>query len=182
MEEYLKKKSKLSTEFISDFFNLTQKNYEQNDFTIDFEKIVKWLSLSKENLKETITAKFEENYDYKKNSENFTMTPNCFKDLCTILQTSKSKEIRKNYIEIENLIFKYNSRIKKNKYSKEKIIYVLAPMNYEKKMIVSNDQYPNSGYLKYEPNIIDEYGIYDLIFYVLFIVFGFILFIIKYIY
>lgn len=120
MDKYIKNKSDVSSKFILDFFDLN-KEYDPKKYLIDFQRITEWISLPRENLKDTIISKFEKNYDYRQDSEKMILTPNCFKELCTILQTTKSKEIRKNYIEIENLIYKYKYKKRNNK---ENIIYI----------------------------------------------------------
>ena len=105
MEEFLKKYSKVPNGFISDFFNLNKESYIDNEFMIDFDKIVKWLTIRKDNLKRLLIANFEQNYDYiiekeKRRHKNYkggnlveiiTLTPDCFKELCMLSQTAKAK-------------------------------------------------------------------------------------------
>lgn len=129
MEKYVKEKTNIAGDFITDFFNFSKK-YQQNQFIIDFQSVVKWSSLTKENLKEVLVSKFEDQFDYQRvhESENYLLTPNCFKELCLLMQTTKSKEIRKNYILVENIIYHYLTKKKQNIKRSEKVIYIVQPV------------------------------------------------------
>lgn len=120
MEKYIRKNSNVPENFITDLFDFS-KTYQQNDFLISFDKIINWISLTKDTIKDSLESKFEENYDYliNKKPENIKLTPNCFKELCTLLQTTKCKEIRKNYISVENLIQEYNKKDNEDKDKKD---------------------------------------------------------------
>lgn len=64
MEKFIKQFSNVPNEFVTDFFNISKEEYNDNDFSIDFEKVVKWLSVLKGNLKTLLINNFEEKYDY----------------------------------------------------------------------------------------------------------------------
>jgi len=51
MENFLKKYSNVPTEIMTDFFNISNENYRDNEVIIDFSKIVKWLEVRKDHLK-----------------------------------------------------------------------------------------------------------------------------------
>jgi len=132
MESFIKQFSKVPDNFISDFFIIAKEEYSDNEIIIDFEIVVKWLNVLKENLKKILVNNFEENFDYtiekkkKKqlNSRGATIyeliliTPNCFKELCMISQTEKAKEVRKYFIEMEKIIKRYFETIKEEMYKK----------------------------------------------------------------
>jgi phage anti-repressor protein len=132
MESFIKQFSKVPENFINDFFIIVKEEYFDNEIIIDFEIVVKWLNVLKENLKKLLLKNFEENYDYtiekkkKKqiNSRGATIyeyiliTPNCFKELCMISQTAKAKEVRKYFIEMEKIIKRYFETIKEEMYKK----------------------------------------------------------------
>ena len=115
MESFIKQFSNIPDNFINDFFIIVKEEYFDNEIIIDFEIVIKWLKVRKDSLKKILVDNFEENYDYtiekkkKKqiNSRGATIyeyiliTPNCFKELCIISQTSKAKIIRKNCIKLE---------------------------------------------------------------------------------
>jgi phage anti-repressor protein len=132
MESFIKQFSKVPDNFISDFFIIAKEEYSDNEIIIDFEIVVKWLSVRKDSLKKILVNNFEENFDYtiekkkKKqiNSRGATIyeliliTPNCFKELCMISQTEKAKEVRKYFIEMEKIIKRYFETIKEEMYKK----------------------------------------------------------------
>jgi len=132
MEQFLKQFSTLPHEFISDFFIIAKEEYVDNEIIIDFINVCKWLKVNKSDLKRVLIKNFDEKFDYtitkikKKliNSNGATIynkiliTPNCLKGLCMISQTSKAKEVRKYFIEMEKLIKKYFNTIKKDMYKK----------------------------------------------------------------
>ena len=132
MEIFLKKYSDVPNGFIEDFFDIVNESYNDNDLSIDFDKIVAWLDVIKANLKRLLVANFREKYDYilekniVKNSignryhtvEKIYVTPDCFKELCMLSQTAKAKEVRQYYLSIEKLIRKYHQYIQEKLYQK----------------------------------------------------------------
>lgn len=124
MENFLRTYSTIPKKFIDDFFIITKESYGDTEIIIDFDTVCEWLDTRKDNLKEILIKKFEENYDYSitkltkksdKTSANryhdIKISPQCFKELCMISQTSKAKEVRKYFLEMEKLIKKYHQDI-----------------------------------------------------------------------
>ena len=64
MQSFLKKYSFVPNNFISDFFNITNEHYKDDNFVIKFDIVVKWLKVRKENLKKLLVKNFEEDCDY----------------------------------------------------------------------------------------------------------------------
>lgn len=130
MEKFLKKYSTVPNGFITDFFNIVNESYNDNDLIIDFDIVVKWLHVRKDNLKHLMVKNFTENFDYiitkvKQKHENsnganyyedIKITPDCFKELCMLSQTAKAKEVRRYYLSIEKLVKKYNQYIQEKLY------------------------------------------------------------------
>jgi phage anti-repressor protein len=128
MEKFIKQFSNVPNEFVTDFFNISKEDYNDNDFSIDFEKVVKWLGVLKGNLKTLLVNNFEEKYDYTiktiivKGKNNNThkdlimLTPDTFKELCMLSRTEKAKSVRKYFLETEKLIRKYHEVIKEKLY------------------------------------------------------------------
>ena len=127
MEKFLIKYSNVPKKFIDDFFNIAKEEYIDNIPSINLDKVSSWLNILKGNLKKILISKFEENFDYViskvKNTNRTTgaairdlimITPDCFKELCMISQTSKAKEVRKYFLEIEKLIKRYKQDIEDN--------------------------------------------------------------------
>lgn len=135
MEKFLLKFSDVPKDFIYDFFNIAKEEYDDYDFSIDFDVVCIWLNVQKYHLKRSLLNNFEENYDYvidiikiphrygASRKEEILLTPNCFKELCMISQTPKAKEVRKYYISIEKLIKKYNQDIQDKLYKKLNMLY-----------------------------------------------------------
>lgn len=90
--------------------------------------MVKWFNTKKDYLKNILTKHFKKGSEYteikiiKKRDGNESIyyetkiTPNCFKELCMILQTAKAKEARKFFIEIEKFVKKYYEHIQSEMY------------------------------------------------------------------
>jgi len=130
MDKFLKKFSTIPHKFINGFYEITKEEYDNNEIIIDFDKVYKWLSTRKDDLKKILVKNFEEEFDYtitikkkkQKNSTGLTtyheiyVTPNCFKELCMISQTQKARDVRKYFIEMEKLVKKYYDKIKKEMY------------------------------------------------------------------
>ena len=124
-KDFLKKYSNLSNEFIDDFYNIYNFNeYNNNDFIIDLEIIIKWLDMRKYDLKKTLERTYMINIDYiinvnkKKingsggyNKKNILLTPDCFKRLCMLSKTKKAEEVRTYFLELEKLIHNYKNYI-----------------------------------------------------------------------
>jgi len=124
-KDFLKKYSNLSNEFIDDFYNIYNFNeYNNNDFIIDLDIIIKWLDMRKYDLKKTLERTYMINIDYiininKKqingsgghNKKNILLTPDCFKRLCMLSKTKKAEEVRTYFLELEKLIHNYKNYI-----------------------------------------------------------------------
>ena len=62
---FLKKYLTVPNGFITDFFNTPKETYDETYFSINFDIVVKWLDIRKDNLKRVLDNNFELNYDYK---------------------------------------------------------------------------------------------------------------------
>lgn len=132
MEIFLKKYSDVPNGFIEDFFNIAKEYYDDSELSIDFNVVIKWLNVTKGNLKRLLIKHFTEKYDYiidkikEKNKngngahyyENIWITPDCFKEICMLSLVSKGKLIRQYYLSIEKLIKKYHYYIEDQLYKK----------------------------------------------------------------
>ena len=117
LEEFIVKNSNIPKKFLTDFFNLGGDSYGDTYKNINFDDIVNWLEINKNNLKRLLVANFKIMDDYteekilvknKKRGANYIskimLTPDCFKELCMLSQTEKAKGIRKYYIIAEGLL------------------------------------------------------------------------------
>lgn len=124
LKDFLKKYSTLSNDFIDDFYTIYDFNeYNNNDFIIDIDIVVKWLDSRKSRIKETLVNTYNLNIDYKiskekpnskiskSNKEIILLTPDCFKRLCLLSKTEKGEEVRTYFIELEKLINNYKNYI-----------------------------------------------------------------------
>ena len=162
LQDFLKKYSSISNKFIDNFFSLYTINTSDDDFIINFDNLVKWLNMRKDNLKKTLVASYIKNVDYKitktksitagKPREEIMITSDCCKRLCMLSKTIKAEEVRTYFIEIEKLMDKYKK-------------YIIEGLN-NKIDILENNQKPildtKSGViyvLKTDHNIIDLYKI-----------------------
>ena len=121
LQEFLKKYSSISNKFINDFFSLYTINSDDDDLIINFDNLVNWLNMRKDNLKKTLINSYIKNVDYKikkiksttagKPREEILITSNCCKRLCMMSRTKKAEEVRSYFIEIEKLMNKYKNYI-----------------------------------------------------------------------
>ena len=124
LKEFLKKYSTLSNEFIDDFYAIYDFNeYNNDDFIININVIVKWLKSRKSRIKDTLTTSYNLNIDYKvskekpnlkvskSNKEIIMLTPDCFKRLCLLSKTRRGEEVRTYFLELEKLINNYKNYV-----------------------------------------------------------------------
>lgn len=120
---FLKKYSKISNAFIDDFFGLYDFS-NKYAFSVDLDKLVKWLKTQKDGIKRTLSTSYIKDVDYiiekntgKKtgsgghNKETILLTSNCFKLLTMRSSTAKAEQVREYYLELENLIDDYKNYI-----------------------------------------------------------------------
>jgi phage anti-repressor protein len=126
MEDFLLQFSSLPKKFIVDFYSIADENHNDTDMIIDLDIAVKWLAITKGNLKRLLISDFAEgsDYDIKKvkikhtNStgatikENIFISSQCFKEICMLSRTDKAKEVRKYFLEMEKLVKKYHVIVK----------------------------------------------------------------------
>jgi superfamily II DNA or RNA helicase/phage anti-repressor protein len=160
--KFIKVNSNIPHTFIDDFFSLYTYESTFNELNINFENLVKWLNMRKDNLKKTLTTSYIKNIDYKikkvksktagKPREEIMITADCCKRLCMLSKTEKAEEVRTYFIEIEKLMNKYKD-------------YIIEALN-KKVGILDNNQKPipdnKNGIiyiLKTDKDIVDLYKI-----------------------
>lgn len=152
LREFLLTHSKIDKLFIQDFFDI-RTNYliqKHKPFIINLEIVSLWLGTKKYKLKETLVKSYKENQDYilahrerrasnihgGQNKINVFITPDTFKMLCLRSNTKKAEEVRKYYIQLEDLVNEYKDFIIKSQANKiEKLEYELV-----------GDKYKEAGY------------------------------------
>jgi phage anti-repressor protein len=164
LRDFLLTHSKINKKFILDFFDI-RTNYHANihkPFIINLEIVGLWLNTTKNKLKETLVNSYKKNKDYKlafpsrkasfnhggDNKIDIFITPDTFKMLCMRSNTKKAEEVRKYYIQLEDLVNEYKEFIIKSQAEKiEKLEYELV-----------GDKYTEAGYF-YIYKINDYYKI-----------------------
>jgi hypothetical protein len=124
LEDFITKRCDISKDFLRDFFNLSGNSYKNTYKNIDYNDVVKWFKVQKNQLKRNLTKKFKKMSDYteekilvknKNRGANYMskiiLTTNCFKELCLISQNERAKNILKQYVIIENIIRDYYEHI-----------------------------------------------------------------------
>lgn len=119
MEKYLLTNSTLPKKFIKDFFAIAKEQHLDNEYVIDFDKVVLWLDVIKGNLVAVLKREFDDGDGYitttkiKKRSTGATtyneilLTPDCFKMLCMISSSNNAKLVRHYFLEMEKIVKKY---------------------------------------------------------------------------
>jgi phage anti-repressor protein len=121
--DFLKKYLTVPKDFIDDFYSFYDKGNNDNNYIIDFDKLIFWLGVKKGHLKTLLESNFEENNDYivlnksfngkgmgigKNNRKPIMLRYTCAKELCMISRYPKSKNIREYFFEINKCLIKYN--------------------------------------------------------------------------
>ena len=118
---FLKTHTKISNEFIDDFFSLYDTK-EKYNFSINIESIIKWFNIRKDTIKSTLIESYIKNIDYKiikniptggkgKPKEIILLTPKCFKLMAMQSKTKKAIQVREYYYELEQVIDQYKEYI-----------------------------------------------------------------------
>ena len=123
LRDFLFTHSNINQKFILDFFDI-RTNYHDNihkPFIINLEIVSLQLNTKKNKLKETLINSYKKNQDYKyafrsrkanksqggHNKINIFITSETFKMLCLRSNTKKAEELRKYYIQLEELVNEY---------------------------------------------------------------------------
>lgn len=124
IEEFLIKFCDLPEKFIQDFKIIIDEDHNENIYLVDFNKILFWLNIRKDNLKRLLIANFEKELDYTvKNEkikcltgtitkEKILITTICFKELCMLSKSEDAKKVREFFVLIDALIRNYDIIIK----------------------------------------------------------------------
>jgi hypothetical protein len=118
---FLKTYTKISNDFIDDFFGLYDSKDKYN-FSINIDSITKWFNIRKDTIKSILIESYTINIDYKifkgestgmkgKPSETILLTPKCFKLMAMQGKTSKAIQVREYYYELEQVIDQYKEYI-----------------------------------------------------------------------
>lgn len=145
MEKFMKQFSTLPDEFIHDFFDIVKEDNIGNEKIINLELASKWLHIRKDNLKRILQTKiFKKDYDYEiikkkikyengtKYKEEIMITSNCFKHLSMMGKTEQANMVRMYFIELEQIVKKYNN------YIKEKLYKKIGLLEYNQKPKINN--------------------------------------------
>lgn len=129
MIRFLKRYTPISDVFIDDFFGMAHPVGPSIDpsFPVDATAATKWLKMTKGNFMRSLRLYgFEEGIDFKTSVEKTGMntkrprrrpiheirlTTECFKGLCMMLNTQKSKDVRAYFIAAEETLLRYREDI-----------------------------------------------------------------------
>lgn len=126
--------------FMTSYYLYLQYGKDTTAFVVDFDIVWKEIQFSrKSDAKQLLIKKFNEKVDYKilatgysaakvetqnkhggNNKETILLTVDCFKNFCMLAGTPKSKEVRKFYIKMENIMHQY-TEIQLKKYQTKSI-------------------------------------------------------------
>jgi len=173
MKSFLKKYLPIPEQFIDDFDAIIRERYNgNNQIIIDFDVAAKWIG-KKSKLEQILLDEFEKNYDYIQEDvsnnhklgcitrKKLLITPNCFRTLCTMSQTLRSRRIRAHFIAMEKLIRTYY-QIKNNEMKEE---LIKLRMNQKRKtkndnkyiiFLVRDDTYERKNRLNQEHTHINK--------------------------
>lgn len=152
LRDFLLTHSNIDKKFILDFFDI-RTNYNvnaQKPFIINLEIVSLWLGTKKYKLKETLVKSYNKNQDYilahrerlanntrgGQNKIDVFITSETFKMLCLRSNTKKAEEVRKYYIQLEDLVNEYRDFIIKLQAEK------IKKLEYE----LIGDKYTEEGY------------------------------------
>jgi len=159
-KDFLLKYSSINKTFLEDFNEIINENYLNmtDEFVINSNNLLKWLNISsRKDFHDTIKRSYKLSIDYilkpisknykgGNNEKIYMLTPDCAKMILQSTKSEKGKEIRKYFIEIEKMLYKYkdiiikslqneNELLKNNQKpkirTKEKTIYIFKALNTE---------------------------------------------------
>jgi len=114
--------------FMTSYYLYLEYGKDNTAFVVDFDMVWREIQFSRKgDAKQLLIKKFNDGVDYKitateyaeavlecgqkqnggQNKETILLTVDCFKNFCMLAGTSKSKEIRKYYIKMENIMHHY---------------------------------------------------------------------------
>lgn len=115
-------------EFIDDFYDILDSNNSQTTmFPIKLDLVARWLKVSKNEMKYTLIDSYKEGYDYTirkaqidegrkdkrggLNKLDIWVTIDAFKRLCMRSRSKKAEDVRTYFIELDNFVTMYTTRI-----------------------------------------------------------------------
>ena len=113
--EVLKACNDAPTGFIDDLFDTSTGSYVDG-YMIRFDKVIKWLDVDTDGLRQLLINNFEKDIDYTVNAataddnlngNHISVTADCFKCLCTFSGTQTAITTRKRFISIERQLKQY---------------------------------------------------------------------------
>lgn len=119
--DFLKTHTKISNDFIDDFFGLYELKDKYN-FLINIDAIAKWLNMTVGHIKDTLLYSYKEKIDYiiikgksnglrGKPKDTILLTPKCFKLMAMQSKTKKAIQVREYYYELEQVLDQYKEYI-----------------------------------------------------------------------
>jgi phage anti-repressor protein/predicted GIY-YIG superfamily endonuclease len=110
-------------DFVDDFYDILEsKNGKKDAFPIDLELLAKWLGVRKNTLVKTLKSSYNEGEDYLLyramerqrggyNKNIILITVDTFKRMCMRSKSEKAEMVRTYFIELDNFLEKYATRI-----------------------------------------------------------------------
>jgi phage anti-repressor protein len=125
---FLIENSNIKKSFIEDFFEIIREDYFDisEEFLINANKLQIWLNItSRKDFHDTIKRSYTLDIDYiiikpnnkgigKNNEKIYMLTPDCAKMILQSTRSKKGNEIRRYFIEIDKMLYKYKDIIIKN--------------------------------------------------------------------
>jgi len=133
---FLINNSNIKKSFINDFFEIIREDYFEleDKFLINSNKLQLWLNISsRKDFHDTIKRSYILNIDYiitksnnkgigKNNEKIYMLTPDCAKMILQSTKSKKGSEVRRYFIEIEKMLYKYKDLIIKNLSTELKLV------------------------------------------------------------
>lgn len=128
-KEFLLENSTINKIFINDFFEIIREDYFEisDQFLINSNKLQSWLNISsRKDFHLTIKNSYSINIDYiitnnkNKNGKGghnekiYMLTPDCAKMILQSTKSKKGNQVRKYFIDIEKMLYKYKDFIIKS--------------------------------------------------------------------
>jgi phage anti-repressor protein len=123
LKRFLTMHTTIPGKFIDEYLNMNIYDASQTDHVVDLDIACRWLNVRKGELSSTIRHSYKINVDYiiskapnpnrtkyGNNYKRVLLTPDCFKTLCMLSRSKNAAEVRKYFIQLEALIFKYHKQ------------------------------------------------------------------------
>lgn len=121
LKRFLTMHTTIPEKFIDEYLVMGIYDAAQTDHVVDLDIVAGWLHVKKNELAKTVRASYKKDIDYViskapnpnrakygNNYKRVLLTPDSFKILCMLSRSKNATEVRKYFLQLEAMVFKYH--------------------------------------------------------------------------